>query len=276
MVRPLVSKLSVTTTGRSVVIAPGTAASTSSAEDMVSIHSTSAPPAARACACSAKAAAASSMVSGAERHDQLAGGADRARDHDRPAGRIGDTAGDLGGGQVELGDPVLGLVQLEPMPGAAEAVGEDDVGAGLDEAAMHVGDALGMQRRSRARGCRRSTRPRANRPVPMPPSASSTGLRCQQRSRKLVMIRQRSPWRAAAAGCPRRWSARPPGAARAAAAGSRAARACRHRASARFPAWSAGIPRTAAGSRSSRQTPMQGDGISGSGVHQVAAPSTDF
>ena len=64
MVRPLVSKLSVQTMGSSATAAPATAASTSSREDMVSIHSTSAPPALSASACSANAALASSKVRG--------------------------------------------------------------------------------------------------------------------------------------------------------------------------------------------------------------------
>ena len=64
IVRPLVSKLSVRTTGRPVERAPAIAASTSSLEDIVSIHSTSAPPAASAPACSAKATRAASTDSG--------------------------------------------------------------------------------------------------------------------------------------------------------------------------------------------------------------------
>ena len=37
-----------------------------------------------------------------------------------------------GGQFVQLGDAVLGLVQLQAIARAAEAVGEDDVGAGGD------------------------------------------------------------------------------------------------------------------------------------------------
>ena len=54
MVRPLVSKLNVATTGSPVGRAPAIAASVSSTDDMVSIHNKSAPPRARAAACSAK------------------------------------------------------------------------------------------------------------------------------------------------------------------------------------------------------------------------------
>ena len=37
-----------------------------------------------------------------------------------------------------------GIVQLEPVAVAAEGVGEDDIGAGLDEAAMQCAHAFGM------------------------------------------------------------------------------------------------------------------------------------
>ena len=62
MVRPLVSKLRVQTMGKPTVAAPATAASTSSRDDMVSIHSTSTPPALRLRACSANASRAFSKV----------------------------------------------------------------------------------------------------------------------------------------------------------------------------------------------------------------------
>ena len=54
--RPAVSNVIVAITGRPVVLAAAVAASTSSRADMVSIHKTSAPPSARASACSVKAA----------------------------------------------------------------------------------------------------------------------------------------------------------------------------------------------------------------------------
>jgi hypothetical protein len=45
---------------------------------------------------------------------------------------------------VELADPGLGGMQLEPVGVAAEAVGQDDVGARLDELAMEVDHAIGV------------------------------------------------------------------------------------------------------------------------------------
>ena len=42
-------------------------------------------------------------------------------------------AGDLGGLLVQLVHAVLRMVQLQPVARAAEGIGEDDVGAGIDE-----------------------------------------------------------------------------------------------------------------------------------------------
>ncbi|MNL41293.1 hypothetical protein D3C87_1636950 [compost metagenome] len=38
---------------------------------------------------------------------------------------------------------ILGMVQLQPVAGAAEGVGQDDVGAGIDEVLVQLGDVLG-------------------------------------------------------------------------------------------------------------------------------------
>ena len=85
---------------------------------------------------------------GAERLEQLAGRADVAGDHDLAALAgalgVGDAAGDAGGQLVQLGDAVLGLVQLQAIARAAEAVGEDDVGAGRDHGAVQGLDAVDM------------------------------------------------------------------------------------------------------------------------------------
>ena len=69
----------------------------------------------------------------AERHEQLAGRADRARDDHLAAGLVGDAARDLGGALVQLVHAILRIVQLQPLARAAEGIGEDDVGAGIDE-----------------------------------------------------------------------------------------------------------------------------------------------
>ena len=82
----------------------------------------------------------------AERLEQLAGRADVAGDHDLAAAAgalvVGDAAGDAGGQLVQLGDAVLGLVQLQAIARAAEAIGEDDVGAGRDHGAVQRLDAV--------------------------------------------------------------------------------------------------------------------------------------
>ena len=62
MVRPTVSKVIVDTTGRPALAAAATAASNSPNAKTVSIQSTSVPPSASACACSAKIDSASSPV----------------------------------------------------------------------------------------------------------------------------------------------------------------------------------------------------------------------
>ena len=163
--------------------------------------------------------------------------------------------------RVELADPVLRLVQLQPLAGAAEAVGQDDVGAGRrrsrDAPRRPARDAA----RSRAPGCRRWRGRARTGPCPCHrrPAAPAAPPAATARS---AMLRPRSPWRAGAAGCPPRSSARWHAAARAAAAGSRGARACRHRASARFRLVVRRQPSHTRRSASSRHTPMQGDGMS--------------
>jgi hypothetical protein len=77
---------------------------------------------------------------GAERHQKIACRANRARDDNLARRLVGDGAGDFASLLVELVDPVLRVVQLEPVAGAAEAVGQDDVGAGIDKILMQLGD----------------------------------------------------------------------------------------------------------------------------------------
>src|SRR5262249_1086271 len=51
----------------------------------------------------------------------------------------------LGGEASELVRPVLQIVQRQPPSVTAERVGENDVGAGIDEALMQGADAVGMR-----------------------------------------------------------------------------------------------------------------------------------
>ena len=76
----------------------------------------------------------------AERLQQLAGRADRAGDEHRPVGCLGDGTGQLGGLLGDLGGAVAVAVQVQAVAVAPEGVGEDDVGAGVDEGLVQRGD----------------------------------------------------------------------------------------------------------------------------------------
>ena len=79
-----------------------------------------------------------------ERRQQVAGRPDRAGDDHRPPGGIGDRARVLGGEPGELPRLVLEIVQRQPPPVTAERIGQDDIGAGIDEALVQRADAVGM------------------------------------------------------------------------------------------------------------------------------------
>ncbi len=77
---------------------------------------------------------------GAERDQKFAGRADGTCDDDRTACLVGDRTGDFGGTLVEFVGAAFCLVQFQAMAGAAEGIGEDDVGAGIDEILMQLDD----------------------------------------------------------------------------------------------------------------------------------------
>ena len=119
--------------------APAIAASVSSTEDMVSIHSRSAPPRASAAACSANAVA---RRLGAQRRRAAAsispvGPMLPPTSTVRPA-RSASRRAMCGRRLVELRDASAGVVQLQTVAGAAEGVRQDDVRAGLDEGALRA------------------------------------------------------------------------------------------------------------------------------------------
>ena len=99
----------------------------------------------------------------AERLEERARRSDRAGDHHRALGGLGHLAGELGGALRELADPGLGAVEREPVAVAAEGVGQDDVGARVDEPAVQVLDPVGvvdvpeLGRLARRRGPSRSS-----------------------------------------------------------------------------------------------------------------------
>ena len=72
----------------------------------------------------------------AEGNEKLAGRAHRSGHDDRASGSIGDRAREFRTRLVDLEDPVLGLVELQPWRVRAKRVGEDHVGAGIDERAV--------------------------------------------------------------------------------------------------------------------------------------------
>ena len=80
----------------------------------------------------------------AERLEQLAGRPDRTRDDHRPRRRIRHLAGDLRSTLGQLVDPILGAMQLQALAVAAERVGQDDVGDGVDELLMEGAHLLRM------------------------------------------------------------------------------------------------------------------------------------
>ena len=110
---------------------------------MVSIQATSAPPAFSPAANSANDSIAASSVSapsgsksspvGPIEPATPPAGARRRRPH-RPAG------GPLG----ELEHPTLGPVQFQPVTVATEGVGQDDVGAGIDELLVQRAHSVGV------------------------------------------------------------------------------------------------------------------------------------
>ncbi len=145
IVRPFVSKLSVQTTGRPVVSAPAIAASASSRADIVSIQSTSAPPRARLAACSANASLAASKPSVPTGAMISPVGPMLPGDDDLAPALVGDAAGNPRRRLVQFRDARFRPVQREPVTVAAEAVGENDVGARVDETAMQRGDPVGVR-----------------------------------------------------------------------------------------------------------------------------------
>ena len=121
---------------------PCAAARISSAADIVSIQQTSAPPAFSPRACSAKAAtASSSVIAPSGTKSSPVGPIEPATTTGRPAASATARASSAPALLISK-TRSFGLVQLQPRRVGAERVGEDDVGAGLDERAVEAGDRL--------------------------------------------------------------------------------------------------------------------------------------
>ena len=84
------------------------------------------------------------VVERSHRLEQLPRRAHRPGNDHRAGCRVGDLAGDLRGAPGQLEHAVLCVVQLETVPVAAERVGEDDVGAGIDELLMERAYLVGL------------------------------------------------------------------------------------------------------------------------------------
>ena len=80
-----------------------------------------------------------------ERRENLPGRSNAAADQHHPPGAIGRAAGDACRQRVQLRYPMFRLVQLQPMTRAAEAVGQDNVRAGLHERLLQLRYPLGMR-----------------------------------------------------------------------------------------------------------------------------------
>ena len=80
----------------------------------------------------------------ADRFHDFARWTNRSTDIDGPVHRIGFGAGIVGGGHVDFTYPSLGIVQLQAVAVAAKGVGQHNVGACLDEAAVQRAHAVGV------------------------------------------------------------------------------------------------------------------------------------
>ena len=78
-----------------------------------------------------------------EGSEQLPRRSHRAGDDDRPVSVVGHSPGDRRRSLGQLEHSALRPVQRQPISIAAERVGEDDVGPGVDEALVEHGDVLG-------------------------------------------------------------------------------------------------------------------------------------
>ena len=79
---------------------------------------------------------------GANGFHDFAGRANAAGHHHGTAAFISHFARYCGGGGVEFGHAALGLVQLQAVLGATKAVGQDDVGTGVDKTLVQLGNAV--------------------------------------------------------------------------------------------------------------------------------------
>ena len=142
MVRPWVSKVMVATTGRPVRAAPATAASSSSTAEIGLDPQHVAAAIRQSLRLLGERRLAGLPAQGPDRGEDLAGRPHRARDQDRPAGVVGDRPGKARRGAVQGADLRLRAMQAEAETIGAEAVGQNEIRAGVDEALVHRAHAL--------------------------------------------------------------------------------------------------------------------------------------
>jgi hypothetical protein len=109
---------------------------------MVSIHRISAPGESRGLL--RERLAGRIQAQGSQRLENLPGRTHAAGNEHHASGAIGLGARDGGCRFIELRDSVFGLVQLQSMPGTAEAIGQNNIGPRLDEGAVQLRNPLGV------------------------------------------------------------------------------------------------------------------------------------
>ena len=138
IVWPRVSKVIVAMIGidGSAARTPSMAAVISARSDIVSIQMQSTPPAASEARLLGEAGHCLVVLERAERRHDQAARPDVAGHERRAAGRVDLGAQQDGGGPVQLVDAILVAREAEPEAIAAEGVGEQDAGTGVEVAAM--------------------------------------------------------------------------------------------------------------------------------------------
>jgi hypothetical protein len=122
-----------------------------------------------------------------------------------PARGVGHVAADLGGDAVEFAHALLRIVQREPRGVAAKGVGEEQVAARLDRAAVERADLARLVGVPQLGRIARLQAHVAKSVVPVAPSARRTSRddrRSERRSDMSANSRQDAPERARHAACP--------------------------------------------------------------------------
>ena len=154
---------------------------------MVSIQTTSAPPSLRPSICSTKTSTASSSVSGPSGAKRSpVGPTEPATTTGRPAASATARAFSAAS-RFSSRVRVLEIVQHQAPAVGAEGIGEDDVGAGIDEALVERADASRGWVSFHSSGESPEVSPMSKRLVPVAPSARRTGFAARRDSSEVRM-----------------------------------------------------------------------------------------